>query len=1169
MISLKKYSSAAGHTKKCLLVLMFAIAVQYVNAQPAHLSFDHLNIKEGLPDNSINGIIQDSLGYMWLTTYNGVVRYDGYRVKVYKPGIEDKSNVPSQLFNNVFLDKNHDIWVNSFNNGLFKYDRRADRFIQHKNKNNGKGEFSGVAGMDSTGKIWSVIASNGFVFTGLRQFDPASGKFKSYGNDQKGAHYINGKWLFYTCIDQKGRVWTCTENGLYRYNPATDSFAGYLVAADTMKRKRILWVYQAKSMPGKLWVNTVDRTDKIRRLLLMDIQSGHAEEFYHRAGDKNSLPNDTVNCAFEDKEHRLWLGTNFGLSLYNDKTKHFTNYILADRNKFRNQVYLLREGKDGNLWMASGDGLLCFNPGTGIFCRYLHDKGDPSSITNSNGFTDILFDREGTLWIAFNNNAGGGADRVNTFKSAFEPIAASGHQYPWHDIFGVARTPDGFWWIAAINGLYRYDRNNSAVKLITRDWVYTVITTRSGLVYYNPADKSGAGDGLRVYDPKTGRTEQYKTNAKDGTSLSNNAINCILEDHNGTIWIGTQGGGICAFNPNTKKFKRYPFMVNNLTVAGRNVLDDSQAPLIYEDPVGTLWAGTLLGGLNRFDRKRNTFISSFRPQDALSTIMSINQDNKGRLWAGTFVNGLFLVDKQTGAPIKRFTERDGLLMDQVASIHTDQTDFLWALSRRGFSRINTSDFSIKTYKAEGNSWESIFNENFYGIDIDHKMVIWGGDKAIMFDPKAVTKDINPPLVHIQDIAYGNPRSEKDTVTSVEAYDRSKIELQWNENKISFNYVALDYINPAENKYTYQLEGYDNHWIQAGLQRSVTYTNLPPGTYTFRVKASNSDGVWNLKGDSFVLIIHSPWWFTRWAWVLYAVAAAGAIWGFVQYRSRALLKEKRILEEKVEERTAEVMEQKEEILQQKEAIEEQAREARIEVALERVRSRAMAMRNSDELKLVAQVVSEQLREFGFHIDSTIFFINYKQGDDLTLWIAAKDHQYPSEMFLPYFDQRPLSHLKDAKQNGLDFITGVLSFEEKNEFCAHFFAHAPSLPQELKDVRLRAPGYVYAVVLMKNIALSIVNYGTTPYSDDETAILRRFAAVFEQSYTRFLDLQQAEASEREAIKQSSLDRIRGEIASMRSAADLERITPLFWSELTHLGVPFIRCGVFIVAGISVCL
>ena len=893
-----------------LTFLLLTTALQYSKAQPAHLSFDHLGTKEGLPDNDIRDMIQDYQGYIWLATQRGIVRYDGYRLKVYKPGIEDKSNLPNFFITNIIEDKNHNVWVNSMNNGLFKYDRSADRFIQYKIKNFANKASQIIAGIDSTGKIWSFIDD----YATLQQFDPATGIFELYGQSQKGVHHLDCKRFVSFFVDHKGIVWLGTNNGLYLYNAATDSFTGYLVSTDFLQRKIIYMMGQAPSAPGKLWISVMDKKDNKWRLLRMDIKSGQMEKFEHQDSNKNSLGNDTVSTVFEDKKHRLWLGTESCLSLYNEKTKQFTNYIPVDtvHGASKNHIIDIKADRNNKLWMTTDFGLLCFNPETGVFKRYIYDKDDPGSI-NGAYIEKLLFDRDGVLWAGLSF---GGADKINPVKSAFTPLYAKSHKFPWREVHIIAKAPDGLLWIGASNGLYRYDTVKYTTKLIAKGYVWRLFVAKNNVVYYS-------GDDFGVYYPLTGKTERYKSNLKDTTSLSDSNLRALLEDHAGIIWIGTRDQGVCTFDPRTKKFKRYPYIINDNTQVSHDKLDDRTVDCIYEDRNGTVWVGTDEGGLNHLDRKRDVFISSFKPQEGLNCVTSINQDNKGMLWASSYYGGIFLVDNRTGVPIKKITEKDGLMMDLIPVIHADPHGFLWLGSARGFSRIKTSDFSIKNYKADGSIWENLFNGFNGGIsDIDGNIFVHNGDKIESFDTRVIEKDISAPVVHITNILYSDSRLTKDSSVTMETYGRSQTELPWTQNKITFNYVAIHYTNAAENKYAYRLKGYDNHWIKAGTLRSTTYTNLSPGTYTFMVKAANSDDVWNNKGDSFTIIISPPWWQTLWAWVLYIVLFILAVYAFIAYRSRKLRHDKRILEETVKIRTSEVMEQKEEIMQQKEEIETQ-------------------------------------------------------------------------------------------------------------------------------------------------------------------------------------------------------------------------------------------------------
>jgi hypothetical protein len=222
-------------------------------------------------------------------------------------------------------------------------------------------------------------------------------------------------------------------------------------------------------------------------------------------------------------------------------------------------------------------------------------------------------------------------------------------------------------------------------------------------------------------------------------------------------------------------------------------------------------------------------------------------------------------------------------------------------------------------------------------------------------------------------------------------------------------------------------------------------------------------------------------------------------------------------------------------------EAQAREAQIEAALERVSSRSMGMQKSEELKEVIQVVYEQFVHLNIKIEHTGFVIDYKARDDYNIWIADP-LGVPSQVTVPYFDSVYYNRFNEAKKNGEDFFATNLSFEEKNKFYQKLFEYVPGLPEEAKKFYFSCPGLAASTVLLENVCLYIENFSGTPYSDEENKTLMRFGKVFQQTYTRFLDLQKAEAQAREAIKQASVDRIRAEIASMRTTYDLERIQPL---------------------------
>jgi signal transduction histidine kinase/streptogramin lyase len=421
---------------------------------------------------------------------------------------------------------------------------------------------------------------------------------------------------------------------------------------------------------------------------------------------------------------------------------------------------------------------------------------------------------------------------------------------------------------------------------------------------------------LQYYNPFTNTTKTYKTHGADST-IPGFFCYSIAEDKQGSVWFGTWRYGIYSYNRETGTFKHYPFTYD-AAKKNTNVLFNGQVKCLLFDKDGILWIGTNLGGLTRFDTQTCIFKNIYNPRDGFDCITTIYQDKKGRLWAGSYRSGLFLVNTTTYA-YKRYSQQDGLLYDGINSINEDNAGDIWvATFQRGISILNPETGDIKNYTSANALPSDAIGDIFRSPTGALTITLPNG--VINFNPEALQKNPIPPLVAVESITYHSANNTNNTDTELYVYGRASIPLHYNENKVTFGYTALHYTNPALNKYAYKLDGYDKDWIQAGKLRYVMYLNLLPGTYTFHVKACNSDGVWNEEGAAFSIIIYPPWWQTWWAYTLYTIIAISAIWWFVQYRSRKLLDDKRLLEHTVKLRTAEVLEQKEEITAQRDSLE---------------------------------------------------------------------------------------------------------------------------------------------------------------------------------------------------------------------------------------------------------
>ena len=361
--------------------------------------------------------------------------------------------------------------------------------------------------------------------------------------------------------------------------------------------------------------------------------------------------------------------------------------------------------------------------------------------------------------------------------------------------------------------------------------------------------------GLDCYDPRTGKTTYYRYNKNDSTSISNNDINCIYEDHLGNIWVGTDGGGICEFDPGTSKFTRYPYIRNNLfNRNNRGALDDAQVYYIVEDKKGTLWVGTNEGSINRFNRETGTFTSYLGIAPGFTSILSIYQGSKNDLWVGTYQGGVFRFNPGTTG-VERFTEKNGLLYNGAFAILRDSRNRLWLPSFRGISIFNPKTGNVRNLTSADGLPGSTFT---CGLKVSSSQFLFACDNGfISVNPEDFIPDTHAPVVHIRSAAFTIPGGQSMHDSTIMAFGKKDIRLAYNENRLTFKYVGLYYQNADLVKYAYKLDGYDKGWINAGTEQKAVYTNLSPGTYTFRVKAANPDGVWSTESPSITITINHP------------------------------------------------------------------------------------------------------------------------------------------------------------------------------------------------------------------------------------------------------------------------------------------------------------------------
>jgi len=423
--------------------------------------------------------------------------------------------------------------------------------------------------------------------------------------------------------------------------------------------------------------------------------------------------------------------------------------------------------------------------------------------------------------------------------------------------------------------------------------------------------------GLSRLDPETETFTHYRHDPGNPASLSSDTIYSIHEDKNGMLWIGTRTGGLNKFNPDTEQFTHYKHDPDD----PRSLADDFIYK-IYEDRAGTIWLGTYTGGINRFvPGAKNGLPLTFEnykhdPADPQSLsnncVLTIYDDRVGRLWFGTAGGGLNRLIRNdstdSGTTFIRYSERDGLPSNFVYGILEDHDGFLWLSTNTGLSKFDPLTGTFKNYDVRDGLQSNEFNGGAYFRDSTGQM-FFGGIKGFnAFYPGQIRDNpYVPPIVITDMMLFNRPIpigrcADGRLILEQSITETESIQLSYRDHVFSFEFAALNFSNPEKNRYRYLMEGFDENWIDAGTRRFVTYTNLNPGDYIFRVTGSNNDGVWNEEGTSLRITIHPPFW--RELWFIVAAGSIFLLLLYAGYRRRMAQIEKRKteLENQVREKT---------------------------------------------------------------------------------------------------------------------------------------------------------------------------------------------------------------------------------------------------------------------------
>lgn len=856
--------------KRYFILFIFLLKILPAYSQEQSLIFQNLDSDDGLSQNSVYSIFKDRYGFMWFATQDGLNRYDGYKFSVFKHNENDKNSIAANDIFTLCEDNQSNIWIGTRIAGLSKFDRRTNKFQNFRN--------------DST-------------------------KSNSLSNDRITALFN----------DRSQKIWIGTANGLNLFDRKTNSFIRFFSDphdANSLSANYIKSIYEDKA--GRLWVGTASG------LNLFNKQTGKCIRYLNKPTDQTTISNNSITAILEDDLRQLWVGSENGLNLFDEKQKAFIRYkVNVDNNTTVgiNPITSIAKGQKNQLWLGTNTHLQLFDTQHRKFIPIV-EKDSKGKRMEGNGIRSLFEDPQGILWVGCLSLG------INKFDRnlSFFPSLKTGQktaEVAGNIIRGMAEDIKGDLYVGTDAGLQYINRKTNVITYYqhkVRDKTSLSSNYTSCVLASKQHDEVWVGtfeSGVDCLDTKSGVFKHY-TYGSDAYHLSDSIISALMEDKYGNIWLGMDKGGVNVFNRQTKTFTKYIHQKNN-----KNSLVDNIAEAFMQDKAGNIWIGSYDSGITVYNpsNKKFTRLNLANSQLSSNVVSCFYQDSKGIIWVGTMEGGFNKYDSKT-KKFKAYTEQQGLINNVVYFITEDSKGYLWFSTNQGVVRFDPVKEAFKNFSTYNGLQSQEFNFGA-GLKTAKGEIVLGGLKGInIFDPLKLSENKNIPPVQITNFELFNKPiypGTKDSPLKQGLVLTKEINLNYQQTVITFEFAALDYTRPEKNNYAYILENFDKEWNFVGTQHKATYTNLDPGTYFFRVKASNNDGVWNEKGAMLKIIIKPPFWLTWWFKILVVSCVFGLIYSFYKYRINLIKAQKRKLENEVWIRTSELSYKSEELTAQSESL----------------------------------------------------------------------------------------------------------------------------------------------------------------------------------------------------------------------------------------------------------
>lgn len=836
-----------------LLAVGMATPIQTpIQAQdPRSAEFSVISLEQGLSQGSVRAIVQDRLGFMWFGSQDGLNRYDGNNITIYRHNEEE----PASLSNNFIL----------------------------------------AIALDSTGQLWIGTRD------GVSRMDPVTRKFTVFRPDSSHpANGVAGRLCQAIHVDPDGSIWVGTsDGGASRFDPVTRRFTTLRdpTTASNVGLNDVRAIY--RDHHGTLWLGTAAGLAHVDLKQRTIVAAG--------AYIAPNLPPSSsgVNSLYEDRYGVLHAGTSGAGLIRIERIPGRPAHLVHEPVNVGNfTIQSMLEDSHGTLWVAVfGRGLEHLDRPAGKFRMTYVDPHSPKAGVST---WTLYNDASSVLWVG--SIGSGVARRKNDRFGLMRSNPEDPETLSSPIMQGMMGGPDGKLWIGTPSGLneldpvtgvirsYRHDPGNP--HSLSNNWVFTVYVGDDGIVWVGTWD-----GGIDLFNPRTGTFSYLHARRGDPTTIPSDAIRVLKKDHSGTMWVLTYDHGLGLLDPKTRRSVNYRHDPNDpYSLSG----DETQSFL--QTRGGTVWVGTVGSGLNRFDAAHKRFIPYHHHVGEPTSLSQddvryLYQDLAGTVWIGTTA-GLDRMDDTVGnGSFTHFTVADGLPNAVVYTILESPRGVLWLSTNNGLSRFDTRTKKFRNYNVYDGLQSNEFNTASGYAAPDGKLYFGGLYGLNGFYPDSIRDNPRAPPVQITEFRrFDHPEDLRRTMR------HNQLVLSYRDNFISFDFAALSFLSPEKNRYAYRLEGFDPRWIDATARRSATYTNLPPGSYTFRVKAANNDGIWNEAGAAVPIVVTPPYWATRWFRTLALLTLLASIAAWYKWRVRSIEEHNRVLEETVLARTAEIQRQ---------------------------------------------------------------------------------------------------------------------------------------------------------------------------------------------------------------------------------------------------------------------